>query len=204
MAFISGFRPLIGLYYRRRNIVKNLTVLASAISVGALFRTHLYDMHYAAGASMYPTLPVQVSQEFVNLRYKNGRCIRVGDLISFQSPLFPGSLSGKRVIGMPGDFVVVDEPNAATVGGVVAPWEVDETLGLRAEDLEAGRPEPRMVQVPEGHVWVAGDNMAFSRDSRFHGPVAMGLIKGKIVASRTSLLSWSFFGKDSGLHRVAD
>ncbi|KAL2919860.1 hypothetical protein HK105_200777 [Polyrhizophydium stewartii] len=59
----------------------------------------------------------------------------------------------KRVLGMPGDHVCKD-PTAAA---------------------------PAWVTVPAGHVWLAGDNLTNSRDSRNYGPVAMGLIRGHIV-----------------------
>jgi mitochondrial inner membrane protease subunit 1 len=36
-------------------------------------------------------------------------------------------------------------------------------------------------QIPKGHCWVVGDNMAASRDSRMFGPVPMALIQGKIT-----------------------
>ena len=37
-------------------------------------------------------------------------------------------------------------------------------------------------QVPEGHCWLLGDNLPFSRDSRFYGAVPLALIKGKVIA----------------------
>lgn len=42
--------------------------------------------------------------------------------------------------------------------------------------------EADMLQVPKGHCWVVGDNLAWSRDSRLFGPVPMALIKGKVLA----------------------
>jgi hypothetical protein len=42
---------------------------------------------------------------------------------------------------------------------------------------------PRRVcaQVPKGHVWLEGDNLIVSRDSREYGPVPLALIKGRAV-----------------------
>lgn len=44
------------------------------------------------------------------------------------------------------------------------------------------RGEKRFVKVPKGHVWLAGDNMSNSTDSRTYGPVSVGMIKGKVLA----------------------
>ena len=39
------------------------------------------------------------------------------------------------------------------------------------------------IKVPEGHVWVTGDNLSHSLDSRTYNALPMGLIMGKIVAA---------------------
>lgn len=36
--------------------------------------------------------------------------------------------------------------------------------------------------MPEGHCWLAGDNINMSRDSREYGPVPLGLIRAKAIA----------------------
>jgi len=35
--------------------------------------------------------------------------------------------------------------------------------------------------VPDGHVWLEGDNPKNSRDSRSYGPVPLGLVDGKVI-----------------------
>ena len=37
--------------------------------------------------------------------------------------------------------------------------------------------------MPQGHCWIVGDNLVASRDSRYFGPVPLGLIRGKVIAS---------------------
>ncbi len=39
------------------------------------------------------------------------------------------------------------------------------------------------MQVPKGHCWIVGDNLVASRDSRDFGPVPLGLIRGKVIAT---------------------
>jgi mitochondrial inner membrane protease subunit 1 len=41
---------------------------------------------------------------------------------------------------------------------------------------------PRLV-VPPGHVWVQGDNLAVSRDSREYGPVPLGTVRGRVLCT---------------------
>lgn len=36
------------------------------------------------------------------------------------------------------------------------------------------------LTVPPGHVWLAGDNASNSSDSRFYGPVPLGLLRGRV------------------------
>ncbi len=38
-----------------------------------------------------------------------------------------------------------------------------------------------VVQVPEGHVWLQGDNTLNSTDSRTYGPVPYALLKGRAI-----------------------
>ncbi|SPO21492.1 related to IMP1 - protease, mitochondrial [Ustilago trichophora] len=38
------------------------------------------------------------------------------------------------------------------------------------------------ITVPLGHVWLAGENMANSTDSRHYGPVPLGMVRGKVLA----------------------
>lgn len=45
------------------------------------------------------------------------------------------------------------------------------------------------LQVPQGHVWLQGDNVVNSTDSRNYGPVPAALVKGKVVYRVSALVS---------------
>ncbi|KAF2501978.1 LexA/Signal peptidase, partial [Lophium mytilinum] len=120
---------------------------------------YFYSIRTSTGESMYPTLAVRGDLWICSKRHRRGRNVKVGDIISFSHPVLSGLGGVKRVVGMPGDFVLAGTPGVD--GG-------DEGVG--------------MVQVPPGHCWVAGDNQTLSRDSRIIGPVPLALITGKLVA----------------------
>ena len=53
-----------------------------------------------------------------------------------------------------------------------------------------------MIQVPEGHCWLLGDNLGESRDSRTYGPMPLALIKGKVVARVLPLGQMKWIGNN--------
>lgn len=111
---------------------------------------------------MTPTFNALGDMVLISKYYRRGRSIQVGDVVSFAHPIETDARAIKRVIGLAGDFVVRDMP-VAVEGG--------ELVGGRGV----------MVQVPEGHCWVEGDNLKYSRDSRMFGPLPLALVKGKVV-----------------------
>lgn len=110
---------------------------------------------------MLPTMNASGDWVLEN-RWVNWKQIQRGDLVTVRSPLDPNRLICKRVIGLPGDIICVDP------------------TGQYA-------PSTEHVVIPRYHVWLSGDNAAWSQDSRKYGPVSMALLKGKLVA-RVSVL----------------
>jgi mitochondrial inner membrane protease subunit 1 len=89
-----------------------------------------------------------------------------------------------------GDMVIAthpDEPYKAVVKRIVAcagelvhsPILYDAGVGCHIE---------RLVEVPAGHVWLSGDDLRTSTDSRLYGPVPYQLLLGKPVATVRELL----------------
>lgn len=203
-------------YNGRRYIYSFIGILSSAY----LFRTYLYDWGDSSGQSMYPTIPDHKNILFVNKTYRYGRGIKVGDCVQVLNPMFPRQYAGKRVIGLPGDYVLRSEYPSATPGGAplcgITDWKkrleaerITDEFGVHSAMSEQGVrdvewAEPQMIQVPEGHVWLEGDNLSWSRDSRFYGPVPMALIKGRSSGYQEGLLSWTSLKPGRGLRKVED
>ncbi len=109
-----------------------------------------------------------------------------GDVLVFKYPQEPERDFIKRVVGLPGETVELRQSRLFIDGK-----PVDEPY------LELMRPDGRMPPdirgtfgpqvVPEGHVFMMGDNRGDSEDSRYWGALPMEYIKG-----RAFVLYWSY------------
>jgi inner membrane protease subunit 1 len=173
--------------------------------------TTIIDIRLCSGHSMLPTLSYQgdcvvcspIPYWFPFISAAKRRPKR-GDLVVADSPNSLGNTVLKRVIGVEGDVIEI-EPRR----GVDRKWiaEADESYfgerpshpGLegRGRDSE-GRPmvhgrrgEGKYIKVPKGYIWVVGDNLSNSTDSRHYGPVPLAMVKGKVLARVSHLPNWA-------------
>lgn len=121
------------------------------------------------GSSMEPTLQ---SGEFVivnKLTYKLG-IPEVGDVVVFHFPRDPEQEYIKRVIGLPGDHIVIENGNV-----YVNDYLLDETYITSSPAYES------TWDMPDDSIFVLGDNRNNSSDSHNWGPVPVNYIVGKAV-----------------------
>uniref|UniRef100_A0A671DIH3 Peptidase S26 domain-containing protein n=1 Tax=Rhinolophus ferrumequinum TaxID=59479 RepID=A0A671DIH3_RHIFE len=58
--------------------------------------------------------------------------------------------------------------------------------------------------VPTGHVWLEGDTLQNSTDSRYYGPIPYGLIRGRIFFKIWPLSDFGFLHDSPNGHRFSD
>jgi signal peptidase I len=122
------------------------------------------------GFSMEPTLK---DGEFVivnKLAYKLGEP-QIGDVIVFHYPRDPEQEYIKRIIGLPGDTVKISDGEVSINGQVL-----DEPYIAAAPSYE----KESMV-IPEGALFVLGDNRNNSSDSHSWGTVPLKYVVGQAV-----------------------
>ncbi len=116
-----------------------------------------------------------------------------GDLVAFRLPQKPSLLLVKRVVGLPGDHIVIEQGALHVHDASGAEWP-DPALGGHAR-ARPGRIVERLdVVVPEGALFLVGDNRnaGASSDSRDWGALPADAIAGRVVLR---LLPWARAGR---------
>jgi signal peptidase I len=107
---------------------------------------------------------------------------RRGEVVSFHPPHAAELVFMKRVVAIAGDSVEIRQ-GVLYVNGKAVP----ESYAAPHAPISV-----RPVTVPEGHIFVLGDNRDNSEDSRYWGTVSIDAVVG-----RPQLVVWSVRGKTS-------
>ncbi|HEX5542156.1 MAG TPA: signal peptidase I [Micromonospora sp.] len=168
-------------------------LLGVALLVAFLVRTFVLQTFYIPSESMQPTLELN-DRVLVNKLVYNFRSPQRGEIVVFQAPFEwthnpEGEDYIKRIIGVGGDTVkCCDEQQRLLVNG----RSIDEPylLGPAATaDFE--------ITVPEGRLWVLGDNRASSQDSLHHWrssneDITLATVPEERVVGRAFAIFWPF------------
>ena len=149
-----------------------IRVIIPAVFIALLWHifTHMARFGTVVSESMSPTLEVG---DYYVLRvdaYEDGRTAQRGDIVVFERP-DQGDFV-KRVIAVAGDEIGIAEGRVWLNGA----W-LDEPYLKEQPVTEL----PMATVVPEGHLFMLGDNRNHSEDSRDFGPIPVDSLMGKVT-----------------------
>lgn len=127
---------------------------------------------------------------------------RRGDLVVFGAPS-PYGDDGvpyvKRVIGLPGETVQIENGRIYIGGPEEPPVRLEETyLPNGIVTLPQGASGDRVWRVPDGAVFVLGDNRGDSLDSRTFGPITLDRLVGRVLVRYLPLDRIGFVASPGG------
>ncbi len=163
-----------------------VTSIAIALIIALLIRRFVFTLVRVDGPSMNPTLTHNDTLFTSRLMYTP----KVGDIIIFRPPASPKTPYVKRVIATEGQTVDIDPlTGTVTVDGKAydEPYIAEPIQPSRMGDMEYP------FTVPEGTVFVLGDNRNNSHDSR-DSDVGAVPVKNIIGKAQFRLLPLSTFG----------
>ena len=160
-----------------RSAAEWVLVVVGAVVAALLVKTFLFQAFRIPSESMVPTLLVGDRVLVNKLSYRLHEVHR-GDVVVFSRPDQLEDPSGtepedliKRVVAVAGDTVVArDGVLYVNNQPLVEPYVQEGTGTFRLDEA---------VTVPEGQVFVMGDNRENSQDSRYFGPIPTESIIGR-------------------------
>jgi len=194
-----------------------LLIFLAALLISFLIKTFLIRSFYIPSSSMEQTLHID-DRIIVNQLEPKLIPIEHGDVVVFRDPggwltpqidqpvnWFVGGVDAvlafvglsapdsndhliKRVIGLPGDTVVCcNDFGQLTVNGV----PLEEPYITLPDSVTKATRDDFEITVPEGKLWVMGDNRYNSADSSFHrNDPTGGFVPIDNVVGRALLISW--------------
>lgn len=161
--------------------------LLIAFGLAWLIRYFLFTPIVVDGESMMPTLEDGDRMIVNKIGYEVGEPDRY-DIVVFHAPEKKDYI--KRVIGLPGDHVSYKDDQLYINGKPQAepyltPFRNEINEGTLTEDFTLEETPAQVSVIPEGYVFVLGDNRRYSKDSRH-----IGLISMEEIIGNTSIIFW--------------
>jgi signal peptidase I len=153
----------------RRGWLRDLFI---SVAVSVFIIVFVYQPVKVEGTSMMPGLDDQ-ERIFINKFVYRWEAIERGDVVVFRYPRDPSKSYIKRVIGVSGDRVLIEDGRVWVNGNLLNESYVPDEFRDERSFAE--------YKVPPGAFFVLGDHRNLSSDSREFGAVPERFIYGKAV-----------------------
>lgn len=185
----------------KKEILEWVYAIAVAVIVALLIRYFLFTPTMVKQTSMYPTLKENERLFLSRIIRLTGNIPERGDIITFEAPYAIGDSNAeptakynketpfgefikdffevgkvcyiKRVIGLPGDKIEIKDGKLYLNGEEYIEEYIQQGVETYATNFHS-------LTVPEGTIFVMGDNRTGSKDSREFGCIPIDKIEGKV------------------------
>ncbi|MEW5766997.1 MAG: signal peptidase I [bacterium] len=178
----------------KKKIYEYVEVVVTALILALIIRTFVIQAFKIPSESMVPTLkirdhlfvckfiyglPIPLTDKHILKWHDPQR----GDVIVFRYPKDPSIDFIKRIIGLPGDKIIIKNKQVYINGKpLIEPYKVHSNpmpFSSMFNSTQDNWDTPRII--PPDSYFVMGDNRDNSRDSRFWGVLKRDYIKGKAL-----------------------
>ena len=160
-------------YAFRRTLWNIMVILIVVAAITALVATRLFVLIQINGNSMEPAM---ADGEIVFIRQTKE--VEQGEIVGFY---YGGRILLKRVIGSAGDHINIDGDGNVYINGEMLeePYVAEKNLGKCELEFP--------YEVPEGMVFVLGDNRSVSIDSRIR---SIGCVEREQIVGKAVFRAW--------------
>jgi signal peptidase I len=159
-----------------------LIILINAFLINPLIKSFIPrgKAYKLPAQSMAPTLIVG-DHIMVNKKYYTNKNPERGDIVIFPYPPTPKKDYIKRVIGLGGEIIEIRKNQVYINGQPLEESYIQASNKLKGTTHRVPGSEFGPVTVPDGKLFVLGDNRDNSVDSRMFGFVDIGTLKGRAL-----------------------
>ena len=164
-------------------LLETVLLVGLAFILAFVIRNYLIEPYRVPTGSMLPTIQLQDHILANKAVFLLGGDPHPGDIVVFDD--FTGAFPNlvKRVIAVGGETIDFTEEGYVMIDGIQAdePYVHDKPTYPLYPDPDGPLTEPIIYPftIPEGTIWVMGDNRTNSADSRAFGPVPLSDVKGR-------------------------
>lgn len=157
------------------SIFEILRIVILALIIVLPIRFFIFQPFIVKGASMEPNFDQGDYLIIDEISYRFREPKR-GEVIVFKFPLNPSQRFIKRIVGLPGEIVEINE-------GRIIIQKGDQIQTLKENYLPKINFDDRKYrfELKENEYLVLGDNRNFSYDSRYFGPLNKKFIVGRVI-----------------------
>ncbi len=168
-----------------RTVLEFIIVIVSAIAIAFTIRAFVFELYIVPTGSMLQTIQKQdmLIGEKISLYFTEPH---PGNIITFKDPIDPNKILIKRLIAKGGSTLDLKDGHVYVDGRKLdEPYVNGQPTEPEPNAPNIGLPITYPYTIPDGYIWVMGDNRGNSLDSRAFGPV-----KESSITSQAQFIIW--------------